>query len=220
VFIALGILNLDKTVTSLLAGVGIIGLALGFAFQDIATNFISGVIIAVRKPFNIGDYIESGSHGGTITKLSLRTVDIRKFTGELVKIPNKSVFENPIINYSHFGSRRVELRVGVAYNSDLHQVKEVTREALKEIHGTVKDKDITLLWETFGDSSIELKIWIWLDTNVPNAYIQAKSDAIELIKKASDANGIEIPFPIRTLEAGASISELAGKQNQKPLSAE
>ena len=96
-FVALGLLNLDKTVTSLLAGAGIIGLALGFAFQDIATNFIAGFFMAVKRPFKIGQVIHCEGHSGVIKRIGIRTTEVTSFQGQEVIIPNKMLFQNPLI---------------------------------------------------------------------------------------------------------------------------
>jgi small conductance mechanosensitive channel len=199
-FFALGVLGLDKTVTSMLAGVGIIGLALGFAFQDLAANFISGVIIAIRKPFNVGDDIESNGHTGTIEALNLRTVDIRKFTGELVIIPNKKVFEEPLINYSHYGISRIELSIRVGFDCDLEFVRNLVQECLREVPGIVKNKEPLALYDQFEESYVKLRVWLWIDSTKSKEYREAKSNAIMLIKKAYDANGLEFPLPTRTME--------------------
>ena len=213
-FFALGILNLDKTVTSLLAGVGIIGLALGFAFQDIAANFISGVIIAVRKPFGVGDVIESNSHFGTIERINLRTIDIRRPTGELVKVPNRKVFENALINFTHYGLRRIDLEVGVSYSEDLDNVVAVTLEAMQGIKGQVETKEVEVVFTEFGESSINFKVRYWIHYGRQTDYVHAKSEAIMKIKKAFDLHNIIIPFPIRTLDfgirRGQSLSEHLG----------
>lgn len=207
IFFALGILKLDKTVTSLLAGVGIIGLALGFAFQDIAANFIAGVFIATRKPFNVGDVIKSNDYFGIIEKINMRTVDIRQVTGELVKVPNKMVFENPIINYNYFGIRRIDLPVGVSYGENLEKVKQVILDVMHGITGQVEKKDVEVMYTEFGDSSINLLVRFWIHYNRQTDYVQAKSEAIMKIKKAFDANYITIPFPIRTLDFGIKGGE-------------
>ncbi|MGB3468208.1 MAG: mechanosensitive ion channel domain-containing protein, partial [Cyclobacteriaceae bacterium] len=112
--IALNILNLDQAVTSLLAGAGIVGLALGFAFQDITANFISGVLIALRKPIQVGDIIETDGHTGVVEEIDLRVTVIRTFPGLHVIVPNKDVFQSSIINYTRTNERRVDLAVGVS----------------------------------------------------------------------------------------------------------
>lgn len=199
-FFVLSILQLDKVVVSLLAGVGIVGLALGFAFQDIAANFISGIIIAIQKPFRVGDMIETNEYFGHIERISLRTIDIRQVTGELVKLPNKMVFENPVTNFSYYHMRRVDLSVGVSYAEDLEQVQHIVIDALDEVKNRVKDRSIEVMYDEFGDSSINFKARFWVSYSRQVDYVLAKSDAIIRIKKAFDQNNILIPFPIRTLD--------------------
>jgi small-conductance mechanosensitive channel len=211
-FFVLSVLNLDRVVISLLAGVGIIGLALGFAFQDIAANFISGVIIAVQKPFRVGDNIETNDYFGTIERISLRTIDIRQVTGELVKLPNKMVFENPLTNFSVYGTRRIDLEVGVSYAEDLERVQEIVIEALEDVKSRVKTKGIEVMFDAFGDSSINFKARFWITYHRQVDYVGAKSDAIIRIKKAFDANEILIPFPIRTLDFGIKGGEKLTEQ--------
>ncbi|MDX5422182.1 MAG: mechanosensitive ion channel family protein [Hymenobacteraceae bacterium] len=206
-FFVLSILNLDKVVISLLAGVGIIGLALGFAFQDIAANFISGVIIAVQRPFGVGDMIETNEYFGVIERITLRTVDIRQVTGELVRLPNKMVFENPTTNYSSRGMRRIDLEVGISYAEDLERVQQVVIEALEDVKNRVKNREVEVMYDAFGDSSINFKARFWITYNRQIDFVLAKSDAIIRIKKAFDAHDILIPFPIRTLDFGIKGGE-------------
>ena len=203
----LNILRLYTTVTSLLAGVGIIGLALGFAFQDIAANFISGVIIAVRKPFGVGDVIESNEYFGTIERINLRTIDIRQVTGELVKVPNRKVFENVMTIFTHYGIRRVDVTVGVSYAEDLERVQQVVKDAITGIKGMVEKKAVEVVYEEFNDSSIKLKIRFWVHYGRQFDYVFARSEAIIKVKKAFDEHDIQIPFPIRTLDFGIKAGE-------------
>lgn len=211
-FFVLSVLQLDKVVISLLAGVGIIGLALGFAFQDIAANFISGIIIAVQKPFGVGDMIETNDYFGVIERVSLRTLDIRQPSGELVKLPNKMVFENPVTNFSSSGTRRLDLDVGVSYGEDLEKVQQIAIEALQAVKNRVKTRDIEVMYDAFGDSSINFKVRFWISYSRQIDFVSAKSDAIIKIKKAFDANNILIPFPIRTLDFGIKGGEKLSEQ--------
>lgn len=107
-FAALSAVQLDKTVTSLLAGAGIIGLALGFAFQDTAANLLAGILLAVRRPIAVGDIVESNDEIGVVHELNLRATVLRNFQGQAVFLPNKSVLYNTIKNYSKFGERRLD----------------------------------------------------------------------------------------------------------------
>ena len=199
-FISLEILNLEKTVTSLLAGAGVIGLALGFAFQEIAANFVSGIFIAVRRPYQLGDILEINSVLGEVTAIQMRTTSLTTFDGLEVIIPNKQMFTSPFINYTTTPSRRVDLEVGVSYNADLERVKEITKNSLKNIPGRIKDRDIEIYFGKFDSSSINFTARVWIHYPGNQSFLKAKDAMIINIKKAFDKNGITIPFPIRTLE--------------------
>jgi len=218
-FISLGILNLDKAVTTLLAGAGIIGLAIGFAFKDIASNFISGIILTIHQPFRINDIIKSNEFFGTVSKITLRTTNITTPQGERVLIPNKDVFQNPLINYSQTGRRRIDLNVGVSYGDDLDKVKRITIEAVKDVPNRIPDKEIELFYSEFGNSSINFVVRIWTNYTTQKEYKHSISEAVQKIKKAYDENAIMIPFPIRTLDfgikGGEKLSEvLTGNHNE------
>lgn len=199
-FFALSIIGLDKTVTSLLAGVGIIGLALGFAFQEIASNFIAGVILSTRRPFRIGDLVEIDGHMGLVHDLNLRTTIVTLLTGPSVRIPNKDVIGNAIINYTVNGRRRVDMTVGVTYGEDLDQVRDVTLAALGGLTLRSDSRDPEVYFTEFGESSINMTARFWVDKTEQRDWLAARSEAVIAIRKAYAANGITIPFPIRTLD--------------------
>lgn len=215
VFVALGILGLNKTVTSLLAGAGILGLAIGFAFQDIAANFMSGVLLALRRPFTLGELIETQDFFGTVKKISLRSTEIRTPQGQMVLVPNRQVFENPIVNYSRTGERRIDLGVGVAYGDDLEVARKIAVAAVEGVEGRRTDRPVELFFEEFGDSSINFVVRFWIDFSRQAEYLAARSEAIERVKAAFDEGGITIPFPIRTLDfgvvGGEKLSEDLGR---------
>lgn len=201
-FTVLSILQLDKAVTSILAGAGIIGLALAFAFQDIAANFISGIFISFRGPLKVGDVVKIKDYMGKVEEINLRDTMIRTFQGQMVIIPNKDVFQNPIENYSILGKRRMDLTVGISYGEDLKKVMEVTLKAVKNIPGLSADDETTMFYQEFGDSSINFTIRLWVNSPQQPAYLKVMSEAIMQIKKSYDDNDIMIPFPIRTLDFG------------------
>ncbi len=202
VFVALGILELDKALASLLAGAGILGLALGFAFQDIASNFMAGILISIRRPFRIGDLIETNGFFGTVERVELRATIVRLPPGQLVRVPNKDVFANPIINYSETGERRVDLGVGVSYGDDLDQAERLALKAVEGVEQRAAEREPELFYEAFGDSSVNFIVRFWLGSTRQRDYLAARSEAIKRIKKAYAENGITIPFPVRTLDFG------------------
>ncbi|MEM6327370.1 MAG: mechanosensitive ion channel family protein [Bacteroidota bacterium] len=199
-FIALGVLGADKFVTTLLAGAGVVGLALGFAFQDIASNFIAGVLMAVRNPFTVGQLIETNGHMGIVRSLDLRSTVIETFQGQTVIIPNAKVFQEPLTNYSEKGIRRVDISCGVGYGDDLAKAQKVAVQAVEGLESRLKDHPVGLFYTEFGDSSINFALAFWVTFNGQGDFLQAQSDAIQAIKAAFDANGVTIPFPIRTLD--------------------
>jgi len=200
IFVALEILNLGKAVTSLLAGAGIVGLALSFAFQDIAANFVSGILIAIRQPFKEGDVIETHKLMGTVTRVNLRATYVETFQGQDVMIPNRMVFENPVIVYTT-GYRRIDLEVGVSYGEDLEKVEEVTLNAVNGLDFLARERETRLYYQEFGNSSIDFLVVFWIRYPGVN-FFMAKSEAIKCIKAAYNENDIVIPFPIRTLDFG------------------
>lgn len=201
-FIMLGVLGLDKALTSLLAGIGVIGLALGFAFQDIAANFISGVILAFRRPFKIGDIIEIKDIMGKVTRINLRVTVIETFQGQEVYIPNSDVLQGAIYNFSVLQKRRIDLAVGVSYADDLEKVEDVVRSTINKLEGVIDKDQIGFDYSEFDSSSINFNIRFWIEYPGQPDYLTMRSKAIKAIKSAFDEQDITIPFPIRTLDFG------------------
>ena len=213
-FVALGVLHLDKTVTSLLAGIGVVGLALGFAFQDIAANLISGVLLAVKKPFVAGDVIQYGEETGTVLRIDLRETQMRRFTGEVVIVPNRKLLESELTNVTQGAARRIDVAVGVAYDTDLEQAQRVACEAVASLdHVLTEDHAVEALYVSFGASSIDMDVRFWVDyLEEPIRYVRLRSEAIVAIKAAFDEANISIPFPIRTLDVPAHAVEAWGRE--------
>lgn len=202
--VALGVMNLDKALASVLAGAGVVGLALGFAFQDLAGNLISGVGLAVHQkwPFKIGDLVETNDVFGVVDKIHLRTSIIRTLDGKLVVLPNKQIYQDKVVNYTVSGRRRVDLECGVSYGDDLDKVKEVVTQALEGVQGRDCSRDAEVYFTGFGSSSIDLVGRIWIDYEKQQDFLDTRSEAVVAVKRAFDENDIVIPFPIRTLDFG------------------
>ena len=199
-FSALSILQLDKAVTSLLAGAGVLGLALGFAFQEIASNFISGIFIAFKKPYKVGDIIEIEGFTGEVTDIQLRITKVTTFQGLEVLVPNKDLFTKALINYTSTPFRRIDLEVGVSYSDDLEKVEEIALKALEKLPHRISSRPISVYFHSFGDSSINFSAQVWINYVSHAKFLEARHRVIIEIKKAFDQNQITIPFPIRTLE--------------------
>jgi small conductance mechanosensitive channel len=200
-FVALGIVGLQKTVASLLAGAGILGLALGFAFQDIAANFMAGIYLSIERPFRPGHLIQTKEIQGVVQRVHLRWTEIRTPQGQLILVPNKQVFENPITNFSTTGERRIDLKAGVSFDDDLDKVKRVAVEAIGAVSSRKADTEVELFFEELGESTVNLVVRFWIAFAAKQSdYLLAQSEAIERLKKAFDDNGISMPFPTHTLD--------------------
>ena len=199
-FISLGILQLDKALTSLLAGAGILGLALSFAVQDITANFISGIFLAIRRPFRIGELIETNGFQGTVERIDLRATVLRRPTGQTVMIPNKMIFEHPILNFSQTGERRVEILFGVAYKDDLEAVERVALAALAEIPQRNAKRPVDVHFIEMGASTISMQARFWLSTTSQADYLAARSEGIKRLRQAFADGKITTPSGNTTLD--------------------
>ena len=177
-------------------------MALGFAFQEIASNFIAGIFISIREPYKIGDFVEVDGVLGEVTTIELRTTHLTTYQGLEVLIPNKDMFTKTIINYTSTPKRRIDVAVGISYAEDLKKVEEVCKEALKSIHGRIPQQDINIFFHEFGDSSINFSAQVWVRYASGADFFKAQHQAIMAIKSAFDKHDITIPFPIRTLDFG------------------
>ncbi|TNC81111.1 MAG: mechanosensitive ion channel protein [Oleiphilus sp.] len=211
-FVALELLGLKGTVTSLLAGAGIIGLALGFAFQDMTENLIAGIAMGIRKPFQLGDIISADGVFGTVKAINLRNTLIETFSGQMEVVPNKVLFRNVLTNFTRYQKRRVDIPVGISYADDPEKAREVIVEAINACD-FVRDPDQTAVYaEGFGDSSVNLTVWFWIDYPGETGYMEARHQGIVKVKQALEKADILIPFPIRTLEfdakGGTTLEEI------------
>ncbi|MCF2910510.1 mechanosensitive ion channel family protein [Pseudoalteromonas sp. DL2-H2.2] len=218
-FFALDIMGLSKAVASLLAGAGIIGLAVGFAFQDMTENMIAGVVMGIRKPFRVGDVVEAGDTFGTVRRINLRNTLIENFYGQLAIVPNKILFKNELINYSRLATRRIEIEVGISYADDIEQAESVIVEAINELDGVIKQHETDVYACGFGDSSVNLLVWFWIDYPGEIGFMQMRHKAIIAIHRTLEENDILIPFPIRTLDfnakGGANLEDMQINMRQR-----
>ncbi|WP_269521246.1 mechanosensitive ion channel family protein [Alteromonas sp. BMJM2] len=207
IFIALDFVGLKGTVTSLLAGAGIVGLAIGFAFQDMTENFIAGIAMGIRKPFEIGDVIKAEGVFGNVKSINLRNTLVETFYGQLEVIPNKILFRNILTNYSTLGKRRIEVPVGISYADDIEKAGKVIVEAMKDKEYVIINDETAVYAESFGDSSINLVLWFWISYPGEHGFMDVRHDAVCTVKNVLEENDILIPFPIRTLDFNSKGSD-------------
>lgn len=205
-FVALGLLNLDKVLTTVLASAGVVGLAIGLALQGTLNNTFSGVILSFLPDIQIGDWIETNSYAGQVIDINLRNIVIKQADNNYVIIPNAKILEEPFKNFSSTPRSRIILDCGIAYSSNLEFARQLTMETIEKIFPPKPNEEVEFMYTEFGDSSINFVIRFWTDVTANRDILKAKNLAIIAIKKAFDANDITIPFPIRTIDFSNNLS--------------
>lgn len=181
--------------------IGTLGLgsvAIGFAFQDIFKNFLSGILILIQRPFRLEDQIVVGDYEGTVERIDIRDTKIRTYDGERILIPNSELFTSAVRVRTAFELRRTDLAVGVDYNTSLPEAKRILQQTIESVDGVLSSKPAEIDLVAFGDSSIDLIVRYWTSSRQPQVR-QVQTKAMMAIKEALDAANIGIPYPIRTL---------------------
>ena len=191
----------------LLGAVGIGGVALAFAAQDILQNLVAGILLQIRRPFRVGDQIGSGEFEGTVDDVNLRTVELTTYDGLTVYLPNAEVLRAPIVNYTRTPSSRTSLTVGVAYDTDLSRAQAVLHEGCRSAAGVQEQPPVEVWVEEFAESSINVAVRYWHAADIASRW-RVRSAVAMAIKAALDEAGIRIPFPQRTLWFGPGESAL------------
>jgi small-conductance mechanosensitive channel len=182
-FISLQLLHLEKTIASMLAGAGIIGLALGFAFQDLTSNFISGVFIIFRKPFDVGNVIDTNGFTGIVEEIQLRSTTIRTFQGLHIMLPNKEIFQKPITNYSLSGKRRIDVVLTLPGKSNIPDTELRIKNALEEIPEIRTDK-YELLFTDYNGDTIKMEVHCWIDNTIERGFNDTRNKVLRKIHEA------------------------------------
>jgi small conductance mechanosensitive channel len=181
-----------------LGAMGIISIAVGFAFKDIFENFFAGVLLLWRFPFENGDFIECESIRGRVESVTVRMTQIRKTSGELVVVPNSFLFMNPVQILTNLDRRRVTIIAGVAYGEDVAQAVQVIEQAVRICKTVRQDLPVQIFPQAFGSSSIDIEVTWWTGPQ-PVDIRRSRGEVVTAVKHALDEAGIEIPFPYRTL---------------------
>lgn len=185
------------TPASLIAGLGIGAVAIGFAFQDIFENFLAGVLIMLREKMRIGDVIECEGIVGKVERITLRETHVRRLSGELTIVPNSMIFKNPVEILTDELKRRHEIVVGVSYDTNLDHAADVIRRSVEAVGGVDIDMGLDIFAQEFNSSSVDFLVRWWAGST-PRAGWESKDKVVRAIKAGLDAAEIEIPFPYVT----------------------
>src|SRR6056297_2740781 len=182
--------------TSLIGIISASAFAVGLALQGSLSNFASGVMLLLFKPFKAGDYVEAGGYDGTVQDIEMFSTILATPDNKKIIVPNSEVYSSPITNYSYHEKRRVDLEIGVDYDSDIKEVKETLQKICNDHDLVHKDPEPFIRLGTLADSSINFKVRVWTDT--PD-YWAVYYDLTETIKETFDNEKIEFPYPHVTI---------------------
>ncbi|MCB1052622.1 MAG: mechanosensitive ion channel family protein [Acidobacteria bacterium] len=193
----LGSLNFAGfNITWLMGAAGIFSVAIGFASQTSASNFISGLFLLGERPFQEGDTILIEDIQGQVLSIDMLSVKIRTFENLFVRIPNETMIKSKLTNYTKFGIRRLEIPVGLAYRTDLHLAEQVLLGVARDFAPAMRHPEPEFRALSFGDSAIQCSLLVWVN---PENFPRMRTELIMRIQTALAAAGIEIPFPQRVV---------------------
>lgn len=196
VYIALRISGLTQIALTVVSGTGLIGLILGFAFRDIAENFLASILLSLQRPFRLGDVIEVDGHQGIVRKVTSRGTLLIDFDGNHIQIANATVYKNTIKNFSANPLMRTDFTVGIGYDDDIAAAQEVIRQTLDNHPAVLNDPEPLVLVTQLGASTVNLRIYFWIDGS-KHSVLKVKSSTIRLIAAALTDAGISMPDEAR-----------------------
>ena len=208
--------ELGFTLTTLLGAAGIAGIAIGFAAQTSLSNIISGLFLIWEKPFQIGDLIEIENSKGIVHSMDLLSVYLTTFDNVLIRIPNEKLIKASFTNITRFPIRRLDLNINVAYKEDIDKVMKALQEVANANPYSLDEPEPIIIFKGFGDSALEFMLGAWF---AKEDYRLIRNSILKEIKAKFDEEGIEIPFPHRTLYTGLATEPFPIKlvdEREKP----
>ena len=191
VFIA-AINQLGIETTSIIAVLGAAGLAIGLALQGSLSNFAAGILIVIYRPYKVGDYIEAGNHAGTVKDIQIFSTVLKTPDNKIVVVPNGSIMNGSIVNYSDQDTRRIDLIVSCGYEDDIDKVRSVLEDILEKEKRVLKDPKPQIAVTELADSSVNFIFRPWVKRT---DYLPVYYSLLEEVKKRFDKEGISIPYP-------------------------
>ncbi|MFT5430694.1 MAG: small-conductance mechanosensitive channel [Myxococcota bacterium] len=210
--------NLGFDLSVLVGAAGVLTVAIGFASQTSASNLISGAFLMGEQPFVVGDVIRIGTTTGAVISVDLMSVKLRTYDNLLVRLPNETLLKSEITNLSHFPVRRLDLPIAVSYRADITHVRTLLEDVASANPLCLDEPAPLFIFLGFGQSSLDIQFSVWA---TKENFLPLRNAIYAEIKQAFDSQGIEIPFPQRTLSvaAGTEVSSLLGALGDEPTAA-
>jgi len=203
--------QVDFDVTSFVAGLGIAAFTIGFALQDIARNFVAGILLLLQQPFSIGEAVKVAGYEGQVLDINIRSTVVKTWDGEVVILPNADVYTSAITNYSGVALRRRTVKIGLGYGEDVGRALRVFRDAVSSVEGVLHDPAPTVLAEELGDSALVVAVRFWINQQT-HSLLEVHSAVVIAIKEAAEREGIDLPYPVQTVRLEGALPP-AGRES-------
>lgn len=204
VFVVLTALNvLGVPTTNFLAILGAAGLAIGLALKDSLSNFSSGVMLVIFRPFRVGDFIEAAGVSGTVEQIGIFKTDLKTGDNRVIVVPNSLIYSDAIVNFSAKETRRIDLVIGIGYGDEMHRAKSLIKGVLDAEERVIKDPAANIMLLELGESSVDFAVRPWVKTS---DYWATRGDLLEKIKSVLDENGLSIPYPQRDIHLVSQVA--------------
>jgi small-conductance mechanosensitive channel len=227
-YLVLKISGLTRLAVTVLGGTGLVALVIGFAFRDIAENFLASILISIQRPFAMGDLIEVAGHKGYLQSVNTRSALLMTLEGNHVQIPNATIYKETITNFTANPNARFDFMVGIGYDDSISKAQAIALKVLEDHAAVVSDPESMVLVESLGAATVNLRVYFWINIAEFSAF-KVRSAVIRLTKRAFDHAGISMPdearevvfpagVPVRMItEQDRVIESLASSQDKKAV---
>lgn len=198
VYLVLQASGLTQLAVSILGGAGVFGIVVGFAFRDIAENFLASILLSMRRPFRVGDFLDVGGKMGVVQSMNTRSTILVSLEGNHIQIPNATVFKSTIVNYSAAPKRRETLDVGIGYDAPISDVQGILLDVLKRHEAVLGEPEPVVLVESLGVSTVNLKAYFWFDGHAVSS-LKLTSSLLRLMKTTLLDAGVSMPDAAREI---------------------
>lgn len=223
-YIVLRVSGLTQLALTVVGGTGLIGLAVGIAFRDITENFLASIFLSMQRPFETGDLVEVSGVTGYVQQLNVRTTILVTLDGNLVQIPNASVYKSNLRNFTTNTNRRDQFDVGIGYDDAIHEAQEIALQVLTDHPAVLSDPEPSVLVDSLGKATVNLRVYFWINGR-KHSWLKVRSSVIRLVKRAFQKHGISMPdearevvfpqgIPVTMLERKPPLSPVAKTEAQ------
>jgi small conductance mechanosensitive channel len=216
-YIVLRVSGMTQLALTVVGGTGLVGLAVGIAFRDITENFLASIFLSMQRPFETGDLVEVAGVTGYVQQLNVRTTILMNLDGNLVQIPNASVYKSNLCNFTTNANRRAHFDVGIGYDDSITEAQDIALQVLTDHPAVLSEPEPLVLTDSLGKATVNLRVYFWFNGR-EHSWLKVRSSVIRLVKRAFQKHGISMPDEAREVvfPQGIPITMRDGKPAGTP----